>query len=141
MDRRPPKWLYSLLSYVAEDRDRESLVGDFEEVYRDRSGTRGVLSAFSWYFFHLLRLITVSCRTSIVWSVVMFSNYFKVAFRNLKKHAFYSFINIIGLAVGMACCILIFLWVQDELSLDRFHEKSDRLYRLVNHRDESAVGQ
>ena len=135
MGRCPPKWMYSILRYVAEDRDRESLVGDFEEVYRDRSMTRGVLSALSWYFFHLLRLIYVSCRTSIVWSVVMFSNYFKVAFRNLKKHAFYSFINIIGLAVGMACCILICLWVQDELSFDRFHENSDRLYRLVNHRD------
>ncbi len=60
----------------------------------------------------------------------MVSNYLKIAVRNLIKHKGYSFINIFGLAVGMACCILIMLYVQDELSYDRYHEKSDRIYRL-----------
>ena len=46
-------------------------------------------------------------------------------------HKGYSFINILGLAVGLACCIMIFLWVQDELSYDRFHENADDLYRVV----------
>ena len=48
--------------------------------------------------------------------------------RNIKRHKVYSFINIIGLAIGMACCILILLWVQDELSFDKFHEHADELY-------------
>ena len=52
----------------------------------------------------------------------MFINYLKVALRNIKRYKGFSFINISGLAVGMACCILIFLWVQDELSYDKFHE-------------------
>lgn len=65
----------------------------------------------------------------------MFRNYFKIAFRNLKNHAGYSAINIVGLAVGMACCILFYLWVQDELSTNRFHEYAERLYRIVSHRD------
>lgn len=61
----------------------------------------------------------------------MFRNYLKFAFRNLKRHKIYSFINIFGLAVGMACAILILLWIQDELSYDRFHENADDIYRVV----------
>jgi len=57
----------------------------------------------------------------------MFKNYLKIALRNLKKQKAFSVINIIGLAVGIACCILIFLWVQDELSYDRFHKNSATL--------------
>ena len=61
----------------------------------------------------------------------MFRNYLKFAFRNLKRHKIYSFINIFGLAVGMACAILILLWIQDELSYDRFHENANDIYRVV----------
>jgi putative ABC transport system permease protein len=61
----------------------------------------------------------------------MFWNYLKVTWRNIKRYKGYSSINIIGLAVGLACCILILLWVQDELSYDRFHAKADDLYRAV----------
>ncbi len=62
----------------------------------------------------------------------MIKSYLKSAFRNIKKFKSYSFINIFGLAIGMACCILIVLFVQDELSYDRYHEKADRIYRLVD---------
>ena len=61
----------------------------------------------------------------------MFKNYLKVAFRYLLKHRTYSLMNIIGLAVGMACCILILLYVRDEVRYDRFHEHADRIYRLT----------
>ena len=61
----------------------------------------------------------------------MFKNYLKVAMRNLLRHRVYSAINILGLAVGMACCILILLFVLDEVSYDRFHEKADRIYRVL----------
>jgi putative ABC transport system permease protein len=63
----------------------------------------------------------------------MFKNYLKTATRNLSRHKGYSLINISGFAIGVACCILIFLWVQDELSFDRFHENIDDLYRVVEH--------
>lgn len=62
----------------------------------------------------------------------MLKNYFKIALRNLVRYKTFSMINILGLAVGMACTILILLWVGDELSYDRFHEKSDRIYRLCS---------
>jgi putative ABC transport system permease protein len=60
----------------------------------------------------------------------MLKNFLRVAFRNLKKYKAFSFINIIGLAVGTACCILIFLYVTDELSYDKFNVNSDRIYRV-----------
>ena len=63
----------------------------------------------------------------------MIKNYIKVAFRNIKKYKAYSFINLAGLAVGMSACILILLWVQNELSFNRFHEKADQIFRAVEH--------
>ncbi|MBE9462273.1 ABC transporter permease [Dyadobacter subterraneus] len=62
----------------------------------------------------------------------MIINYFKIAWRNLLKNRFYSLINCTGLMVGLSVGILILLWVQDELSYDRFHEKSDVIYKLEN---------
>ena len=60
----------------------------------------------------------------------MIKNYFQIAIRNILRHKGYSFINIAGLAAGIACCMLIMLYVQDELSYDRYNEKIDQLYRL-----------
>jgi len=61
----------------------------------------------------------------------MFKNYLKIAFRNIIRHKAYSTINILGLAIGMACSILILLWVQNELSYDRFHVNADEVYRIT----------
>lgn len=61
----------------------------------------------------------------------MWKNYLIIVARNIKKNFGYSFINLAGLAVGLACCILILLWVQDELSYDQFHENKDQLYRVI----------
>jgi len=61
----------------------------------------------------------------------MIKNYFGIAFRSLLKHKVFSFINILGLAVGIAACFLIFLYVSLETSYDNFHSKADRIYRVV----------
>ncbi len=63
---------------------------------------------------------------SLVW------NYAKIALRKIRRQKGFSFINIAGLAVGMAACILIFLWVQDESSYDRFHENAGRIFRVIS---------
>jgi putative ABC transport system permease protein len=60
----------------------------------------------------------------------MLKNYIKIAFRNLLRQKLYSLINITGLSIGIACFLLISLWVFDELSYDRFHENKDRIYRI-----------
>ncbi len=60
----------------------------------------------------------------------MYLNYLKIAFRNLLRHKLFSFINIFGLAVGLACCLLIALFISQELSYDRYHTHADRIYRV-----------
>jgi len=72
-------------------------------------------------------------------------NYLKVTLRNIRKNTTYSVINIVGLACGLAACLLIVIFVVDELSYDRYHEKSDRIYRISsrgmigNHELDQAV--
>ena len=61
----------------------------------------------------------------------MFQNYLKIALRNMMRHRGYSLINVLGLSVGVACCILIGLFIHDEFRVDRFHKKSDRIYKLL----------
>ena len=61
----------------------------------------------------------------------MLRNYFKIALRNLWKNKGFSFINIFGLATGMACSLLIFLFVKDETSYDAFHREAANVYRVA----------
>lgn len=74
----------------------------------------------------------------------MFKNYLKIAFRNLLKHKTYSLINILGLAVGISACLLIMIYVLDELQYDQYHEGVDRIYRgsiaaRINGKDLNSV--
>lgn len=62
----------------------------------------------------------------------MVRNYLRVAWRSLRRHASFSFLNAVGLAIGLACVILIGFWVEDELSYDDFHPQADRTYRVLN---------
>ena len=64
----------------------------------------------------------------------MLRNYLKIAWRNLVRQKGYTFINVFGLAIGLACCLVIFLYVQDELRFDRFHTKANQIYRIIDHR-------
>ncbi len=61
----------------------------------------------------------------------MFKNYFKIALRNLQRNKIYSFINIFGLSIGLACSMLILLFVKDETSFDQFHKNVNNIYRIV----------
>ncbi len=63
-------------------------------------------------------------------TITMLKNYFTIAFRNLRKHSFYTLINILGLAVGIASCLIIVAYVADEVSYDRHHADADRIYRV-----------
>ncbi|MEM6648540.1 MAG: ABC transporter permease, partial [Bacteroidota bacterium] len=60
----------------------------------------------------------------------MLKNYWTIAWRSLRKRAGFAAINVLGLAVGLACCLLIGLYIADELSYDDFHEKGERIYRM-----------
>jgi len=69
--------------------------------------------------------------SEFTWRFSMLKNYLKIAVRNLLRQTGYSFVNIAGLTVGLACCLLILLYIQHERSYDRFHEKADRIHRVV----------
>lgn len=71
----------------------------------------------------------------------MIKNYLKIALRHMIRYKGYSFINITGLTIGMACCMLILLFVKDELSFDRFHEKADRVFRVISEFTEKGEAQ
>ena len=70
----------------------------------------------------------------------MLKNYFKIVIRSTRRHAGYTFINVFGLAVGMACCILIFLYVRNELSVNTLFDDVDRIYRIDSEWREASMG-
>ncbi|MFS8082294.1 MAG: ABC transporter permease, partial [Ginsengibacter sp.] len=61
----------------------------------------------------------------------MFKNYFKIAWRNLKKNKVFSFINILGLTIGISACMMIFLFIMNEFSFDNFHKQGNQIYRVM----------
>lgn len=100
------------------------------EVFEERYTAKSKGAAQLWFWGQFLRSLPALLSNSLYWSVQMIKNYTKITIRNLKKHKFYSFINITGLAIGIACCLIIFLWVQNELGYDRFHKNAGELYRI-----------
>lgn len=121
-----------LLKNVIPFADHENLSGDLTEMYDRISNRKSKVYANLWYGFQIFKLLPAYFKNYCYWSLTMFKNYLRIALRNIKKYKTYSFINIFGLAIGMACCILIILFVQDELSYDQYHEKAERIYRLVD---------
>ena len=110
---------------------RESALQDFDEQFAQIRKHRGTGIATLWFGVQVLSLIPSAAKDSLIWSTAMLKNYLKIALRNIRRHKGYSFINIAGLAIGMACAILILLWIQDELSYDKFHENGDNIYRII----------
>jgi len=107
------------------------LIGDLEEEFHRVGVERGMTKSRAWFRLQVVKSLPFMFRNIFYWSGQMLKNYMKIAWRNLKRHRGYSFINIAGLAIGMACCMLILLWVQDELSFDRYHENSENIYRII----------
>tara|TARA_R100001143_G_scaffold63450_1_gene70538 strand:- start:1338 stop:1652 length:315 start_codon:yes stop_codon:yes gene_type:complete len=69
----------------------------------------------------------------------MLKNYFKIAFRNLARNKGFTAINIGGLAIGLACCLLICVFINDEMSYDRFHQNAEQLYRVMYSTNEDGT--
>jgi putative ABC transport system permease protein len=121
-----------LLRRYADEEMVLSAEEDLAMRYRETLKNKGVLRARFQSAFQTTFLFFSLYIETLIWRMTMLRNYLKVALRALSRQKGYSFINIIGLTVGMACFILIGLWVKDELSFDRFHEKKDRIFRIVN---------
>jgi putative ABC transport system permease protein len=128
---RPSPAALGILRLLADPEEAPSLAGDVEEEYADIRERWGGIAASLWLWFQILISLPAFVKSDLSWRQAMFANYLRTAWRNLKKHKVFSFINILGLAIGMACCILITLWIADEISFDRFHANRDRIYRAV----------
>ena len=127
----PPKFANRLLSFFLKGKENSEKLGDLEEGFWIKAEEEGIIKAKLWYWRQTLIAIPVCLKNSITWRGIMFKNYFKIAIRNIKKYKTYSTINIMGLAVGMACSIFIMLWVNDELSYDNFHTNGNDIYRIL----------
>lgn len=128
---RRPRFAERILRSVLPDEGWDTPCGDFEEYFRVIGEEKGYLRARFWYWSQVLALIPAKLANSLYWRMTMILNYIKMALRNIKQHKIYSFINIMGLAIGMACCILVFLYVRHETSFDRYHRDGERIFRIA----------
>ncbi len=141
----PPKWADKLLRLFLPSDLAEELQGDMHEQFEVQVEEVGLAKARWLYVWEVLRFCrpyylkrrlagnaeSINNYYSLI-NIVMLQNYIKIAFRNLMRAKGYVFINISGLAVGIAACALIILWIQNELQYDRFYSKTDRLYQVYN---------
>jgi putative ABC transport system permease protein len=127
---KPPKFAEKILSILSSSK-KIGILGDTEEEYHMILSEKGQLRADMWYVWQILKPMPFFIRSKIYWSFEMLKNYLKITSRIMNRHKGYSFITITGLALGMACCLLIILYIQYELSYDRFHTKADHIYRVV----------
>ena len=131
-----PRLANRLLEAFCPPERYEEIRGDLEEVYQDRCERRGPAWAEGLYwvevlFFFRVRILRRGAAYQRARGPIMWKNYTKVALRTMRRHAIYTGINVGGLALGIACCILIMAFVRHEWSYDTFHEKRDRLYRVL----------
>lgn len=127
---KTPRLARKLLNVMSAYRYEHSIQEDFEETFVEILHSEGRFKAHSWYWGNALKSLPQYLRGVVVWRFTMLRNYLKITYRNLARRKLYSFINIVGLAIGLSICIFIILWVQQELSFDRFHAKADRIYRV-----------
>ena len=127
----PPSLATKVLSIMARSDERHSIVSDFNEIYDELKKEKGQLHANRWYWSQVIKSIPMFTRNQLCWNAAMLKNYFKMTLRILQSNKVFSFINLVGLALGIACCILIFLWVVDELSYDQFHVLKNNIYRVT----------
>jgi len=119
----PPKFPVWLLTRAASKIDRYSLVDDLEEEYGQIRRERGWFLAFLWYWKQILKTLPTVVLYSVYRSGVMAKNYALIALRNIKKRKVFSFINIVGLAIGLSLCLLVIKMVFGMYQSDRFHTK------------------
>lgn len=129
----PPKWADRFLQFYCKDEFLEEIQGDAHELFEARLRTDSKSKAKRMFVWDVLRFfkwsnIKKSNRFNSNF-ITMTTNNFKIAFRVLWKQKFNTALNVLGMAVGIACFLQIAFFVNQELSFDRFHSKKDRIYR------------
>jgi len=127
---RPPRFAAWIVHRISGPEERISIVEDYDEMYQEVFRTRGPNAARSWYWSQALRSVPMFLVRSVWGSCAMLNNYFKLGLRNIRKHKRFALLNIIGLAVGLASCLLMAGYVIHELSFETMHPFNDRIYRV-----------
>ena len=125
---RAARWI---LERIHSDKGFFTHLGDFEEAFSEILEEKGAAIAHIWYWIQVFRSLPGFIKNKLYWSAIMIKNYFTISLRSLMKNKWISLINISGLAVGLACFILILAYIQHEFSYDRFFEKADQIYRVL----------
>lgn len=127
---RPGIFARVLLYVISKYGEEFAVLGDFEEMYKEIYQSDGMLKAKFWCWKQILFSIPLFIKNKFYWGFTMFMNYLKLAFRNIQRHKGFSFINISGLAIGLAVGLLILLYVTSELTFDKHIENLDNKYRV-----------
>ena len=135
MDNKPPKAAQRLLLSFLRSELAEEVQGDLDEKFYKTLRKRSLFHAKLNYWYQVLSYMRPfairKCSPLYLNHSAMFQHYFKISWRNILKNKAYSFINVTGLSLGLACCMLIFLYAKDEITYDRFHAKKDQIYQLT----------
>ncbi len=140
----PPKWSRRLLKLFIHGEYLEEIEGDLEEVFYDDLVNFSPQKARHLYTAGVIKLFRLSLIKNLKWIlkiglIVSIMRTIKIAFRNLLKFKVHSAINLVGLSLGLSIGGLILLYVLDELSFDNFHEKGDRIYKVVTGSPEGGM--
>ena len=127
----PPFFASLLLKIVASARDYDFAAGDLRETYEALAATEGPRRARLWFWREALKSFPGFLRNGLYRKAALVRNDVLLALRNSRRNSLFAVINLLGLAVGMACFILIALWIRDERSFDSFHAAKDRLFLLT----------
>ena len=126
-----PRIIFWILKRLYVLGQREGYIGDVEEEYYEKVESLGKRRADAWIRRHALAAIPRIFIHNLCWGIVMFKSYLRVAASVIRKQKMFSVIKISGLSIGFAFCILIALFIKDELLFDRFHTNADALYNVV----------
>lgn len=140
----PPKWPNRFLEWYCNPTLLEEIQGDAYEMYfRTRKMHSRALAdlQFTWNVLRFFRWSNVKRSRTSSPSLMMLNNYYSVFKRGFIKQKGYSFLNIFGLGIGIACFILISLYIRDEYSFDRMHSKADRIYRIHEIFQSDGIGE
>jgi putative ABC transport system permease protein len=132
----PPRWAIALFRWLSNDHLSEAVLGDLLELYDRRRSKAGKLKAnllFIWNVVQFIQPFAIRKRRRSTLNMFdMLRNYFKTAWRSMSRQKLYAGITIGGLALGLATCMMIFLFILNEESFDRHYKDGARIYRLYN---------
>ncbi len=137
IDFKPPRLPLRFFRWFCHPDYREDIEGDLLERFEEKKKEKGAKRA-SWFFaIQVLKLFRPSLMKNFIGQTQinnygMFRNYLKIAVRVFRKEKSYSLINTFGLVLGFVCCLMIYLFISDELSYDKFHADGDRTYRVAS---------